>query len=62
MILPKYALLTTIDLLYIDYQIVMCFHAIKHPPTPFKGGLALMVNPPLKGVGGCSMVFEISKK
>jgi Family of unknown function (DUF6364) len=28
-------------------------NTLKHPPAPFKGGLALMVNPPLKGAGGC---------
>ena len=49
-------------LLLVDNQIVTTSNTIEHPPTPFKGGLSLMANPPLKGVGGCSMVFGISKK
>jgi hypothetical protein len=32
---------------------------IKHPPAPFKGGFTISAIPPLKGVGGCSTVFEL---
>jgi hypothetical protein len=33
--------------------------SIGHPPTPFKGGIAQVENPPLKGVGGCPMEYLI---
>jgi hypothetical protein len=51
-----------IDLLFSDNQIVTNFYTVEHPPTPFKGGFTTRAIPPLKGVGGCSTAFEISKK
>jgi hypothetical protein len=38
---------------YSIYYLVKCTKKLELNSPAFKGGLALMVNPPLKGVGGC---------
>jgi hypothetical protein len=44
------------------FRYLEIFKLIDIPPAPFKGGIALMKNPPLKGARGMSMVFGTTKK
>jgi hypothetical protein len=46
---------------YSIYYLVKCTKKSELNSPAFKGGIALMVNPPLKGVGGCFEVLQFFK-